>query len=183
LLYPFRQAFYARLGYAPVSRYRVLTASPRAIPANWKEASPGIIRCLRAGDRAELDRVYRDAARHRTGALDRPERAWELDLLDERRQWLVLDQDGAVAGYATFPCSRPSLTPGSAPRSMNSWRPRMAHAAVSSPPWAGLAIRFGDLVVALAEDDPMDWGFVDGDRDRGGTRMWSIRWGVFAPVP
>jgi predicted acetyltransferase len=183
LLYPFRQAFYARLGYAPVSRYRVLTASPRAIPATWKEASPGIIRCLRAADRAELDRVYRDAARHRTGAQGRPERAWECDLLDERRQWLVLEQDGAVAGYATFhlqqsePHARVRAEVYEVVASEDGARRRLFAAL------GALGDQVGDLVVALAEDDPMDWGFIDGDRDRGGTADVEHPLGVFCAGP
>ena len=183
LLYPFRQAFYARLGYAPVSRYRVITASPRAIPAAWSDATPGIIRCARGSDRAALERVYQDAARQRTGSLDRPERAWDHDLLDERRQWLVLDREGTVSGYATFhlrqsePHARVRAEVWEVVAADHDSRRRLFSAL------SALGDQVGDLTVALAEDDPIDWAFVDGDRDRGGTEDVEHPLGVFCAGP
>jgi predicted acetyltransferase len=171
LLYPFRQGFYARHGYTPMAKHRVLTVSPRAIPASWRDAAPGVVRRAVAADRAEINRVYREAAARGTGFLARAERAWEHDLLEERHHWLVLEQPGgSLAGYASVRLLqvepharvradvREVVSPDDAAR-------RRLFAAL-----AALGDQVGDMTFALGDDDPLDWAFVDGDRDRGGTK-------------
>jgi predicted acetyltransferase len=183
LLYPFRQGFYGRLGYAPVARHRVLEVSPRAIPKSWESAAPGIIRRPTGADRSELVRVYRAAARVGTGYLERTDRAWNADLTDERRHWLVLDQGGSVEGYVSL-----SLTQ----REPHAWV--VAEVVELVAPEDAIRRRLfaalralGDQVhaikVALAHDDPLDWALVDADREREGSVAVEHPLGVVAGGP
>jgi len=171
LLYPFRQGYYARFGYAPLARQRVLTISPRAIPTGWKMARGGRVRRATGGDRSEIMRVYREAARRGNGFLERPERAWEEDLLEERQQWLVLEESpGTLAGYVS--CRLFQSEPHAVIRAevaelvaTNDAARQRLFAAL-----AALGDQVRDVTFAMADDDPLDWAFVDGDRDRSGTK-------------
>ncbi|MFO0671861.1 MAG: GNAT family N-acetyltransferase [Polyangiaceae bacterium] len=104
LLYPFRAAFYRRLGYAPVTPLARLTFSPRAIPASWH--APRSFRAARGDDLPALVDVYLAHARRTTGLLQRPASLWERKLLNERRHVIVLPRDdargGPLDGYVTF---------------------------------------------------------------------------------
>lgn len=104
LLYPFRQGFYARHGYAPVSPTQLLLLHPRAVPESWANPAdaPGTVRAALAEDRLGIQGVYDRSARGRTGWLDRPDRLWERRLLDEHRRWFVLDRQGSIAGYVSW---------------------------------------------------------------------------------
>ncbi len=169
LLYPFRQGFYARLGYAPVARHRIVNLSPRTIPKDWVQAAPGTIRPARAEDFSKIARVYRAVGRIGTGFVKRRAAAWEQDFLDERRQWLVLDHQGTLQGYLsmtleqTEPHARVHARVHELVAPEDSARRRL-FAALGS-----LGDQVGDVHIALADDDPIDWAFVDADRDRAGT--------------
>jgi predicted acetyltransferase len=183
LLYPFRQAFYARLGYAPVARYRIHDVSPYAIPPAWKDAAPGTLRRAQGHDRDGLARVYRDAARRGTGSLERPERAWDYDLLDERRHCVVLEQAGTVRGYVSFrlqqsePHGRVRADVHELVADEDSGRRRLFAAL------GALGDQVGEVSVAFADDDPFDWAFVDADRDRPGTEEVEHALGVVCTGP
>ena len=170
LLYPFRQGFYARLGYAPLAGHRVVTVSPRAIPGDWRDAAPGTLRRADGRDWAELERVYRAAARVGTGFVERSQRMWDHDFLEERQHWIVLEEAGVLRGYVSFRLLqtepharvradvRELVAPDDAAR-------RRLFAALGA-----LGDQVGDVTIALAGDDPFDWAFLDGDRDRPGTK-------------
>jgi predicted acetyltransferase len=183
LLYPFRQAFYARLGYAPLARHRVLSFSPRAVPAAWGSAAPGVVRRARAHDRERVAAAYQAAAAHGAGFLERDERAWEHDLLEERHHWLVLDDSGSetaggVKGYVvvrllqTEPHARVVADVRELIAPSHDARRRLLAAV------ATLGDQVGEITMALADDDPLDWGLVDADRDRGGTKEVEHAYGV-----
>jgi predicted acetyltransferase len=183
LLYPFREGFYGALGYVPVARHRVLSVSPRAIPKGWNQAAPGAIRRATGDDRAELARVYRAAALRGTGFITRPDRAWEYDLVDERRQWLVLDAGRELSGYLCVrlhqsePHARVRAEVHELVSSDDSVRRRLFGAL------RGLGDQVGDISVALADDDPLHWAFVDADRDRSGTKEVEHAQGVINTGP
>ncbi len=183
LLHPFRQAFYARFGYAPLARQRVLTVSPRAIPAAWSEAGPAKIRRAEGRDRSEIARVYRAAARLGTGFIERSERKWEHDFLEERMHWLVLERAGGLSGYM---CVRLAQAEPHA-RVQAEVREIVAEDDASRRRlFAGLAAlgdQVGDVTVALADDDPLDWALLDGDRDRAGTKEVEHATGVVSTGP
>jgi len=170
LLYPFRQGFYARHGYASVAPYRLYLLSPRAIPASWREAAPGRIRRARGSDLADLTRLHREAAVAGTGALDRSERAWAQDVLDERRQWLVLEDEGTLLGYLSFHLAQTEAHGRVTADVYELVSPHDAARRRLMAALAALGDQVGDVSLALADDDPLAWAFVDGDRDRSGTK-------------
>ncbi len=107
VLYPFRQGFYLRHGYAAVTPSRRLTLTPRAIPRAWGLPSPGIVvRAIEAGDREAIERAYQRAAARATGWITRPPRLWDARLLDERRRWFVAARGGGVVGYVSWSLSQ-----------------------------------------------------------------------------
>ena len=169
ILYPFRQGFYSRLGYGPVARYRVHELSPRAIPAAWRGAGRGIVRRAEPHDRRELARVYLEAAQRGTGFIERQGSAWQHDLLDERRHWLVIDHAGSLDGYTSFtlhqsePHARVRAQVHEVLARDDSARRQLLGALGS------LGDQIADLTIALADDDPLDLAFIDGDRNRAGT--------------
>jgi len=183
MLYPFRQGFYARKGYAPVARHRVTSLSPRSIPTGWRSAAPGVVRRAQGRDRAEIARIYRSVAQVSTGFVERPDRAWDADLLDERRQWLVLERDGVLDGYVSLTLSQAESHARVRAEvhelvALDQPARRRLFAAVGA-----LADQVGDVVLALAEDDPLDWAFLDADRDRGGTESVEHAQGVVNTGP
>jgi predicted acetyltransferase len=183
LLYAFRQGFYAEAGYAPVSTHRVLTLSPRAIPEEWVKAAPGVVRRMVGRDAAEVARVYDEAARRATGLMVRSARLWESYLLDEARQWLVVEHQGSLTGYVCFTLHQ---TEGHA-RVRAEVHELVAEADPARRRLFGtlrrLSDQVGDLTVTLAADDPIDWAFVDADRDRAGTEEIEHAIGVVSCGP
>jgi len=103
LLHPFRQSFYAGLGYSPVTPSKRLAMSPKAVPAAWHgSVEADVLRPAAGDDRAAIERLYEEAGARRTGWLVRGPRAWERRLSDERRVWCVLERQGALAGYVVW---------------------------------------------------------------------------------
>jgi predicted acetyltransferase len=102
VLYPFRQAFYARLGYGPTSAYQRLTFAPWSVP--WRAELP--MRAATSPDRGALRSCWEAAGRRRTGMLVRSERKWDACLLDERRTWLVVEGSAGVEGYVAWTVSQ-----------------------------------------------------------------------------
>jgi predicted acetyltransferase len=98
ILYPFRQAFYARLGYAPSSPYHRLRLHPASIP--WRcEAR---VRPARGTDLPDMRACWEAAATRHTGRLARTDRLWDARLSAARRTWLVVEGDGGVRGYVSW---------------------------------------------------------------------------------
>jgi predicted acetyltransferase len=187
LLYPFRHGFYARLGYAPLARQRVLTLSPRAIPRAWRASAPGKVRRADGNDRAAIARLYREVACQGTGFLVRPERAWDYDFLDERRQWLVLDEGtgagAALTGYLSF---RLHQSEGHARVRAEVYEVVSPDAATLRRLYAALGAlgdQVTELTVSLADDDPLDWALLDADRDRPGTEEVEHATGLVSTGP
>jgi predicted acetyltransferase len=183
VLYPFRQGFYSRLGYATVSRQRVITVHPRAIPTEWRDAAPGTVRRATGGDRRDILRVYRAAAATGTGFVTRPARAWEEDLLDERRHWLVLDSGGTVGGYVALRVHQSEPHARVHAEVLELVAPEDASRRRLLAAIGALGDQVGDLTMTQADDDPLDWAFTDGDRDRAGTAAIEHSQGVVNTGP
>jgi predicted acetyltransferase len=183
LLYPFRQAFYGRHGYAPVAPHRVLTVSPRSIPKEWSKAAAGTIRRARAADHEPLEETYRAAARVGTGFIERPRTVWERDLLDERMQWLVLGLEDTISGYVAlrFEQDEPHASVRVVVRELVAADERVRRRLFAA--LASLYVQVAELTFTLADGDPMDWALVDGDRDRGGTEEVEHAQGVVSTGP
>jgi predicted acetyltransferase len=100
-LYAFRQGFYAKKGYAPVSAAKYLTLSPRAIPRSWRKH--GFVRAARGEDRAAIVACHERAVLRGAGLLVRPERFWDRHFASERRRFYVAtNATGDVRGYIAW---------------------------------------------------------------------------------
>jgi predicted acetyltransferase len=182
LLYPFRQRFYGRLGYAATASYRVFALSPEAIPREWEQA-PGALRRADGRDRREMERVYREAARLGTGFVERTTSMWERDLVEERCEWLVVERNGRLVGYVAFRLGQ-SEPHAYVRASVNELV--ATDTAARQSLFGGLRALSGqvrEVTVALAADDPLDWAWVDADRDRPGTAEIEHALGVIATGP
>lgn len=160
LLYPFRQGFYGRIGYAPTSSYRRLRFHPAAVP--WSTELPA--RAASGKDRPALVACRDAAARARTGVLARTERAWDARLADEQRTWLVVEGSTGVEGYVAWTIEQPEAH---AAATLVVVEMAAGTAAAARSLW-GLVGAQRDQVAAVfadvAADDPIDRALVDADR-------------------
>ena len=102
LLYAFKQAYYARLGYAPTSTRKRLSVSPEAVPQSFRASARALVGRASGEDRAALEKLYLRVASRSTGWLLRTPLHWERLLLRERRQVLVARRKSRAAGYVAF---------------------------------------------------------------------------------
>jgi predicted acetyltransferase len=156
ILYPFRQAFYAKHGYAPTSSVRRLRFHPASIP--WRTHGAGPI------DSNEVIALYERAAARHTGWLVRPPALWERRLLDERRSWHMVD-----GGYVCW-----SLVQSEAHARIR----MIVHDLVADDDGARrrlLALigaqrdQVHEVEMMVADEDPLAFALQDADRDRHGT--------------
>lgn len=163
-LYPFRQGFYARLGYAPASGYRRLHLHPASIP--WRCEAPA--RAVRASDRAALVACWDAAAARGTGVLARTERVWDARLADASRTWLVVEGAAGVEGYVAWTVEQDEAHAET--------RLVVRELAARSPAaerslWGLVGAQRDQVAVVhadVAADDPLDGALVDADRARFG---------------
>jgi predicted acetyltransferase len=99
LLWAFRQAFYARLGYGPVSTTGRLAFAPEAVPRHW--GTNGALAAT-AGARPALEGLYERVAERHTGWLRRPRALWDAKWLDERNHVVFVGPAAAPRGYVLF---------------------------------------------------------------------------------
>ncbi|HEY3816549.1 MAG TPA: GNAT family N-acetyltransferase [Polyangiaceae bacterium] len=164
VLYPFRQAFYGRLGYAATSTYRRLRLHPASIP--WRPS----MRARAAGgpDREALVGCLEAAAARRTGTLARTTRAWDSRLADERRTWLVVEGPDGVEGYVVWTLGQDE------PHAETTLQVRELAArteAAERELWALVGAQRDQVAVVhadVAADDPIEHALVDADRARFG---------------
>jgi predicted acetyltransferase len=164
VLYPFRQAFYARLGYATTSSYRRLRLHPASIP--WRPSMR--VRAAAGRDREALVACLEASAGRHTGTLARTERAWESRLADERRTWLVVEGPAGVEGYVVWTLEQrePHAETVLQVRELAARSP-----AAQRELWALVGAQRDQVAVVhadVAADDPIEHALVDGDRARFG---------------
>jgi predicted acetyltransferase len=179
VLYAFRQAFYARMGYGPTTPYRRLRLSPASIP--WKPELP--VRGALAVDRAAIEACWDAAAARRTGSLVRAEAVWEERLLHDRRVWLVADGQSGVEGYLAWTVSQREAH-AKTTLAVDELVARSDAAARSL--WAAVGAQrdqVAEVEVDVADDDPIDRALVDPDRHRFGDAQLEHPLGVLAAGP
>jgi predicted acetyltransferase len=165
VLYPFRQGFYARLGYAPSSTYRRLRLSPASIP--WRCEMRARPAC--ADDLAPIRACWDAAAARQSGRLARSDRLWEARLSGPRRTWLVVEGDGgAVRGYVSWTLDQEQLHGAMTlvVREMGA-----LDAAAERALWGLIGAQRDQVTVVHADvpdDDPIDRVLLDADRARSG---------------
>jgi predicted acetyltransferase len=164
VLYPFRQAFYARLGYAASSSYRRLRLHPASSP--WRPSMRA--RAAAGPDREALVACLEAAGARHTGTLARTTRAWESRLADERRTWLVVEGPGGVEGYVVWTLEQHE------PHAETALQVRELVArtvAAERELWALVGAQRDQVAMVhadVAADDPIDRALVDADRTRFG---------------
>lgn len=186
VLYPFRQGFYAQLGYRPVTPYRRLTLTPSAIPREWsREAAAAGLRVGPAtgANRGALRGIYERVASRQTGALLRPEALWERRLQDERRLWFVAEREGSVVGYLAWSVHQ---------REAHAVTRIAVHEVVAEDHEARRALlglvgaqrdQVAEVELSLAEGDPLDRALVDADGGRFGDAVVEHNLGIVAGGP
>ena len=106
LLYPFREGFYARLGYAttvPLVTMRVATDSI-AHAACLADGAAGLtFRPLEGALVDEARRLYEEVAGSQAGRMVRSEARWIRLFAQEVRHWMgAVSPEGRLEGYVTF---------------------------------------------------------------------------------
>lgn len=100
VLYPFRHAFYRRLGWGLVGEVKRLRVPPAAFPAPGQEVR---LRAARTEDLVALRRCYERVARQGNGLLARGDRLWRFLVGSEGRQLLLVPGGGAtIRGYVVL---------------------------------------------------------------------------------
>lgn len=177
MLYAFRQGFYGRLGYATSSSRKRLAIDTRAVPASWVELARERVRGVSAGDDVTLRRLHARAAERSSGWIARPKRFWEMLLARERRITLVCDHAKkkreagapAAAGYVAF-----SLQQGEVhAETLIEVEELVAEDDESRRALFGALAAMRDqaaeILVEIAESDPLERGLLDVDGRRFGT--------------
>ena len=98
-LYPFRQGFYARMGYVAAPPVVHLALALASLSGLRDEAA---VRRANGDDRAVVNQLYGLHARQTTGMLVRTERLWQMHFSHERRAFFLLERAGAPTGYVSF---------------------------------------------------------------------------------
>jgi predicted acetyltransferase len=164
VLHPFRQGFYARLGYAAASPYVRLRLDPRAIP--WRAELR--VRPASGADRDALASCWEGAGVRRTGTLVRSKRAWEARLLDERRTWLVVEGRSGVEGYIAWTVAQDETL---ALSTLTIDEMAAGSGAATRSLWGAVAAQrdhVSEVRVAAATDDPIDRALIDASGARLG---------------
>jgi predicted acetyltransferase len=164
MLYPFRQAFYGRLGYAATSTYRRLRLCPASVPWTPELAA----RPATGADRDAMKACWQEAAVRHSGMLDRSERFWESLWADETRTWLVVESAARVEGYLAWTVHQ--REPHAATTLLVRELVAATDAAMRSL-WGLIGAQRGQIAEAqvdVATDHPIEQALVDPDRGRFG---------------
>lgn len=191
MLYAFRQGFYARLGYATTSSRKRLAIDARAVPASWRLLARERVRALRAGDDKTLRLLHSRAAARSSGWIARPKRFWEMLLARERRVTLVCEppkkrrrkHELVATGYVAF--SLCQLEAHGETRievdeivAEDAESRRALFGAL-----AAMRDQVTDILVEVAESDPIERALVDVDGHRFGTETVEHRLGEIVGGP
>jgi len=170
ILFPFRQGFYARVGYAPVTPTRRLELTPRAVPAAWQSLPAGTsVRAAEGGDRQAIEAAYARAAARATGWITRPARLWDRLLLDERRRWFVVLRESALVGFLSWSARQAEAHAAAT---------LIVHDLVADDDEARRALlgvigaqcdQIHQAILEVDARDPLDRALVDADGARHGT--------------
>ncbi len=105
-LYPFRQGFYARMGYVSAPHVLHVSIATEALSLLAKQEA-GTSKSLRVrrttgADRASLQELYASEVRRTTGLIARSERLWNVHFADERRAIFMGEREGRPSGYVSL---------------------------------------------------------------------------------
>ncbi len=180
VLYPFREAFYRRMGYGVTRPYRHLRFSPQALAALRGELR---VEAATGDDRAAMIACRdRACAVSGTGALLRPGRLWDARLADEARVWLVARGESDVEGYIAWTLEHDDRAGTTlVVRDLVAASDRAARSL-----WSAVGAQRDQVLEVradVADDDPIDRALVDGDRARAGDSWVPHAVGAIARGP
>ncbi len=180
MLYAFEQAFYARLGYGPVTTSGRLVFAPESVPRAWVGAEAF---AAAAADRPALEALYERVAERTTSWLRRPRALWNAKWLDERNHVLAVGPRTAPRGYVVFsyeqaePHARTTI---------------LVEELVAEDTEAKRALygvlgaqraQVEEIELAIDLDDPIPYALVDADRRRHGDAAVEHRIGDLTAGP
>ena len=189
LLYPFRQGFYARHGYAAVTPSRRIVTHPGAFPAAWARGGALTLRAANGLDRDAIIEAYERAAARSTGWLSRPSALWTRHLANERRVWIAAidpahgEKGGKLVGYVSW-----SLVQSEA----HAITHLVVHELVAEDDPVRRALlgaiaaqrdQVHAVEIEVDADDPLDRALIDADRALFGTAKVEHVLGVLAGGP
>jgi predicted acetyltransferase len=165
MLYPFRQGFYASLGYAPTSSRRRLAFDPRAVPEGWRAPAPSRnVRRVRGEDRETIEGLHAEAAARTSGWITRPEAFWDRLFSRERRHLLLTE-----GGYVAFSLDQEhehaeAVLVVDELVALDDVARRALYGALST-----MRDQVSEIVVEVAHDDPLEYILLDANRRRFGN--------------
>jgi predicted acetyltransferase len=179
LLYPFRQGFYASLGYAPITSRRRIAFDPRAVPEGWRKLAHWTsIGRAKGDDRQRIESLHAAAAARTNGWITRGTAFWDRLFARERRHHLVTD-----GGYVAFTIDQ-EHTHGEAVLlvdelvAVDDTARRALYGALSA-----MRDQIHEIVIEVAHDDPIEHALVDIDRRRFGTETVEHAFGEIVGGP
>lgn len=163
MLYPFRQGFYASLGYAPVSSRRRLSFDPCAVPDGWVRFRD--VRRAKGEDRDTIESLHAAVAAQSSGWITRPKALWDRLFARERRQHLVTD-----GGYVAFTVEQEQAHAETAVIvdelvATNDSARRALYGALGA-----MRDQAAEVIIEVAHDDPIEHVLLDANRRRFGTK-------------
>ena len=176
MLYAFRQGFYGRLGYATTSSRKRLAIDTRSVPGAWRALARGRVRGVRPGDDKTIRRLHARAAERASGWITRPKRFWEMLLARERRMTLVCEarpgvgQGNAKAtGYVAFTLVQEQFHAETLVEvdELVAEDDETRRALLGA--LAGMRDQAAEIILEVAETDPLERALVDPDGRRFGT--------------
>ena len=202
-LYPFRQGYYAKHGYAPVTPNRRLLFHPAAIPSAWasEASSSGVtIRSVRAtpdsaeqaakgdapsrsSDRTAIVSAYARAAARSHGWVMRPQALWDRFFADERRVWIVATRGRRISGYVVWSLAQSEshaatrLTVHELAADDDATRRALLGAIGAQRD------QVAEVEIEVNARDPLDRALIDADRARFGTATVEHALGVVSGGP
>lgn len=184
ILFPFRAAFYAPLGYGQVSPYRQLTFAPRSIPRAWQKVpEKSAIRAMRGDDRGAVEALFVDVARRCTGRLARTSAFWNRLFADERKSILVVERERNIVAYVVTSLdqaeahAKTTLVVHEITAADDAAK-RLVFGAIRAQ-----AAQVADVVLEVDARDPIDRALLDPDAHEHGTLALEHPFGKIANGP
>ncbi|HVJ94324.1 MAG TPA: hypothetical protein VM580_31265, partial [Labilithrix sp.] len=175
MLYAFRQGYYARLGYATTSSRKRLALDTRSIPASWRALARSRVRGMANGQGDTLRRLHSRVAQMSSGWIERPKRFWETLFARERRMTLVCEGpssrrgERSATGYVAFNVVQEHANA----ETVLEVDELIAEDAESRRALFGALAAMRDqateIIVEVADGDPLERALVDPDGRRFGT--------------
>lgn len=165
-LYPFRQGFYARLGYVSAPHVHHLAVAPESLVSLAKLGHGIRVRRAHGDDRQVLHDLYSAEVGRSTGLLVRSERLWNMHLSDERRAIFVGERAGEACGYVSMITHQAEAHGEIRTEVLDLVGGSFADRAAMLGWLGGLRDQVSEVDVCLAADDPLLPALLDLDVDR-----------------